>query len=275
MRFLLATLGALTLGTSSAWAWGDSGHSIAAEVAQRHLAASTLQAIAELMGDDVSLASLSSWADDERARDRTTTRWHFVDIPLEETHYDASRDCRSIPGEGDCIVAAMEREKAVVACATAPSEDRRRALKFLVHFVGDLHQPFHALLEERGGNGVSVTIVTREGVNGRDPFNSNLHSAFDSALIDKTAWSWGGYVDRLVGSDLAGPGSANAAGTVVEWAEESHALASRLFEDVPANGVLDDTYRRSVLPLLDEQLAKGGLRLARLLDEAFASANCP
>lgn len=266
---------ALICGAPSAWGWGADGHAIIAEIAQRRLTPAAAADVAALLGPGTSLASVASWADDERTRNRATARWHFVDIPLAEQRYDPARDCAAGP-EGDCILAAIDRERAVVACAAAPAEQRQRALKFLVHFLGDLHQPLHALHEERGGNGVTVTIVTREGVNGSEPFNTNLHAAWDEGLIRRTTWSWGAYVDRLEAGFLrSADAAAMTQGTVIDWAEESHAVAAQLFGAVPVNRVLDDAYRIGALPDLDRQLALGGLRLARTLNDAFAVAACP
>jgi hypothetical protein len=256
-------------------AWGPDGHAIVGEIAQRRLTPQAAEAVAALLGPRASLASFGSWADDERARDRSTAGWHFVDIPLEETRYDAARDCVHDGRAGDCVVAAIERERAVLACPNAPEAARQRALKFLLHFVGDLHQPFHALAEMRGGTRVEVTIATREGVRGRTPYNTTLHAAWDEAMIEKTRWSWGGYVERLETGFLAGADAAALSrGTPVDWAEETHAVAVRLYRGVPANFVLDDAYRLSILPDLDRQLALGGLRLAALLNEAFATPAC-
>ena len=249
---LLTLLGPAT----SAWAWGSEGHSIVGEIAQRRLTKAAETGVIELIGPGASLASVGSWADDERTRDAATSRWHFVDIPYAASTYDHARDCELIAGAGDCLIAEIDRERAIVACAAAPADKRRRALKFLVHFVGDLHQPFHTLLEKRGGNQVDVTVVTREGVNGKVPFNTNLHAAWDAALIEKTAWSWGSYVERLQADFLGSADSiALTQGTTIQWAEESHALAVRLFDAVPANGVLDDVYRARILPDLDRQLS--------------------
>lgn len=184
-----ATLFFLAISTSAAFAWGADGHAIVGEVAQRRLTPAATARVGELLRSEGSLASIGNWADDERSRDRTTSRWHFVDIPLSATSYDAGRDCALVEGAGDCLIAALDRELEVVARPALPLEKRQGELKFIVHFVGDLHQPFHTLLEKRGGNDEQVTIVTRAGVNGNAPFNTNLHAAWDAALIEKTTWS--------------------------------------------------------------------------------------
>ena len=201
MRRIALTVALLLAAMNVAFAWGPSGHSIIAEIAQRRLTPLTLQHVADLLGSGASLASIASWGDDERARDKTTTRWHFADIPRIAPGYDPARDCVLDASDGDCIIAAIDRQLSIVACSSLPLEPRQRALKFLVHFLGDLHQPLHAI-DEEGGNSVKVTVVTQEGVNGNIPFNTNLHAVWDVTLIDKTVWSWGSYVERLENSWL-------------------------------------------------------------------------
>ncbi|WP_027161686.1 S1/P1 nuclease [Mesorhizobium sp. WSM1293] len=265
----------LVIASNLALAWGPSGHAIIAEIAQRRLGAEALKGVSDLLGPGASLASIANWADDERVQDKVATKWHFVDIPGTATAYDASRDCIPDAALGDCLIAAINRQLAVVACPTQPVDARQRALKFLVHLVGDLHQPLHAIGDAGGGNGIAVTIVTQEGVNGDLPFNSNLHSAWDVALIEKTAWSWGTYEERLEDGWLkAADVPAVTAGTTIDWANESHRLAVAIIKSVPPNTVLDDAYRKANLPILDEQLGRGGPRLAKLLNDAFAAAQC-
>ncbi|BCH26866.1 S1/P1 nuclease [Mesorhizobium sp. L-8-3] len=256
-------------------AWGATGHSVVTEIAQRRLNAETSKGVAELLGPGASLASIASWADDERVRDKTTIRWHFVSIPGTAIAYEASRDCVLDPALGDCLIAAIERQLAAVACSTQPLESRQRALKFLLHFVGDLHQPLHTIDGQGGGNGIVATLVTQEAVNGNLPYNSNLHSAWDARLIDKTTRSWGSSVERLESGWLeTAVVSAVTAGTTIDWANESHLLSVAALKAVPSNIVLDDAYRRSNLPVLDGQLGRAGLRLGNLLNLAFATGQC-
>ncbi|KQV41225.1 S1/P1 nuclease [Rhizobium sp. Root1204] len=262
--------------SSHAWAWGEEGHSIVAEIAQHRLSTAAAAGVDEILGKGWSLSSVASWADDERARDGTTARWHFVEIPASDKSFSVERDCELIQGKGDCIIAAIERERLVVGCANRPISERSRALRFLVHLVGDVHQPLHTVKEFGGGNGVAVTIVTKEGVNGNLPFNGNLHSAWDATMIQKTTWSWGAYVDRLESGWLKTPeAAASASADVIAWAEETHVEAQQLLASVPANIVLDDQYRKSRLGMLDRQLGRGGIRLAALLNEAFQVRGCP
>jgi S1/P1 Nuclease len=129
----------------SAFAWGQEGHSIVAEIAQRRLSPQAAAMVSTLLGPGVSLGSIASWADDVRDSRPKTYNWHFVSIPIIRATYDPTVDCKPDPDKGDCVVAEVDRARKDMNCATDPVA-RAEALKFLVHFVGDLHQPFHTVL---------------------------------------------------------------------------------------------------------------------------------
>jgi hypothetical protein len=279
-RFLAAF--ASVLATAPVLAWGPEGHSIVAEIAQRRLSPAASAAVAELVGPRVSLASLASWADDERTRRPQTAHWHFVDIPLDAREYDEARDCRPNAEHGDCIVRELERLRTEMRCAPTVA-GRRDALRFAVHFVGDIHQPMHAVGDRMGGNHLSVHGEIH-GATCRNhcelgPDSANLHVIWDSTLIRRTVWAWGSYVERLEDGVLrSGSLEASAGGTPAEWAQQSHAVAREVWRARPgeAQADLDDAYYEQVLPVLDRQLALGGLRLAAYLNAAFdPAAACP
>lgn len=270
-----------------ALAWGPEGHSIVAEVAQPRLSAPAAQMVAKLLKGR-SLASIASWADDTRATRPTTTQWHFVDIPLDVATYDPARDCKPDAQNGDCIIAELGRLRNDLRCATGDAQVE--ALKFAVHFVGDIHQPLHTVLEKRGGNDINVDVFMRGLATcptcsaAHTP--ANLHAVWDENLIQKTVWAWGAYVDRLENGWLAAspdakaedPATNHAAiddSTFIKWAEETHKAAPTVWYLRPADDVLDDRYLRDVLPILDRQLGIAGLRLARFLNQAYESTQCP
>jgi hypothetical protein len=277
----VATCGLVTcVSVGPALAWGQEGHSIIAEIAQRRLSADAAAMVAKLLGNGHSLASIASWADDVREGRPETSNWHFVDIPIEVPTYDARRDCKSNDASGDCIVAELSRLRSDLRCA--PAEQQIEALKFAVHFVGDIHQPLHTVNESKGGNDVSVDIYMRgltcTGTCEPSHLASNFHKAWDVDLIEKTVWDWGAYVDRLESGWLKSAEAQQAGidgGTFVQWAEETHHVAPVVWDLRPAGNVLDDRYFRDVLPILDRQLGVAGLRLARFLNDAYASNQCP
>ena len=246
--------------TGPAWAWGQEGHSIIAEIAQRRLEPEPLQRVKELLGGEVSLASVSSWADDVRGERPETYNWHFVDIPLAATGYDPVRDCADT-SKGDCVIAEIERAKSKLGDATADGHERVEALMFLVHFIGDVHQPLHCVADARGGNDVQVTLFGQ---------HTNLHKVWDSGLIQHRVFDWGAYVTHIEADWLPGQDvTALASGTPVDWAEETHRAGIEIWNAVPPDHKLDDQYYQEVLPTFDRQLAVAGLRLARTLNEAL------
>lgn len=273
-NWVLSAVCALALAMAApqaAWAWGASGHSIVAEVAQHRLSPQAAAQVERLLGRGRSLASIASWADDVRDERPYSYNWHFVDIPVADSAYVVARDCHE-SDRGDCVLAELERLQHELRCARTDAQ-RAEALRFAVHFVGDLHQPLHTLLEERGGNGVQVTVLMRGATSTRDPQPqpSNLHSVWDTGLIEKTVWNWGAYVDRLEGGWLRTP-EARAArgGSPLQWALAAHVEAQKIWNALPADRVLNDDYFRANQLTLDRQLGMAGLHLADYLNAAFA-----
>ena len=226
-----------------ALAWGQEGHSIIAEIAQRRLSPEAARGVELLLGRGHSLASVASWVD-------------------------------------ECIVAELDALRHDLRCASG--NDQVEALKFAVHFVGDIHQPLHTVGEAKGGNDIKVDLFMRgltcTGTCEPGHIATNFHAAWDFGLIEKVVWDWGAYVDRLEdgwlkSAEASRPGIDG--GTVVDWAEETHALAPVVWNGRPADDVLDDRYLRDILPILDRQLGVAGLRLAKFLNEAFSSHECP
>ena len=276
--FWLAVLFAPLL-VSEARTWGQEGHSIVAEIAEHRLTPKTLGKIHALLkievpqatNAQVSLASIASWADDFRDLHPETEGWHFVDIPLDQDHYDAARDCT--PNKG-CVVQAIERFRAVLGDCTKSPVEREEALKFVVHFVGDVHQPLHDTerfdpvhhVGDQGGNKVDVTFFGAK---------TNLHRLWDSDLILHTVFAWGTYVSRLETTWLPGKDEvALRAGNPIDWAEESHRYAQQVGYVIPDSGILGTSYFEKALPVLDRQLAVGGLRLSRVLEETLGPIDC-
>jgi S1/P1 Nuclease len=278
---------ALTCGLAGpCLAWGPEGHSIVGEIAQSRLSPQAAQAVASLLRGR-SLASIASWADDVRATRPETSNWHFVDIPLDVEKYNVGRDCKTGP-QGDCVIAELGRLRNDLRCATGDAQVE--ALKFAVHFVGDIHQPLHTVLEKTGGNDIAVDVFMRGLATcptcsaAHTP--TNFHAVWDVNLITKTVWAWGSYVDRLEAGWLSTSADAKAEdpqtnhtpiddATFVQWAEETHKAAPVVWYARPADDVLDDRYLHDVLPTLDRQLGIAGLRLARLLNQAYESKACP
>lgn len=151
---LSAAVLALTLLIPSALVgWGHEGHEIVASLAEPRLTEIAKVGIRSLIGD-ASLASVANWADEVRPDRDETYNWHFVDIPKDASGFSDERDCflpnsrhkGSATDHHNCVVDRIESFKKVLS-DNASRDDRIEALKFLVHFVGDVHQPMHAIGE--------------------------------------------------------------------------------------------------------------------------------
>jgi len=144
--------------------------------------------------------------------------------------------------------------------------------------MGDIHQPMHAYGDRQGANGVPVTMTAR-GLAAKLPsVRSNLHAAWDEGLLHQMTWSWGALVTRVEDGWMKteeAQASGLDLGTPRSWAEETHAVAQRVSQIQPADGVLDDKYLTQAMPMLDRQLGVAALRLARVLNDAFMSSECP
>jgi hypothetical protein len=250
----------LFLAQPGAWAWGNEGHRIIADIAWDHLSNATLERLRPFLGDN-DLASLSTWADDIRSQRSATGPWHYVDIPHDASVYDA-KDCP----DDNCVVEQIKKFARILGDPQQPFAARSEALKFLVHFVGDLSQPFHAMGDARGGNDIPVTFF---GSAQCGDYACNLHGVWDTQLIDHTGLRehlYAHQLEALIASDHLKAESDDPA----EWAHDSLQLARQAWLKPQAN--IDETYYLHERPVVDRQLALAGLRLARLLNQELGSS---
>jgi hypothetical protein len=161
------------------------------------------------------------------------------------------------------VVDRIEIFKKVLSDSNASHDDRIEALKFLVHFVGDVHQPVHAIGEAAGGNGISVSEF---GSTQCGRHSCNLHGAWDSRLIQHTGMGRDEYVAHL--EKLISYEHMTATGSPEDWANESHEYAQAAL--LPDGAQIDENYYRQGITVVDRRLALAGLRLAAVLNEAFA-----
>ncbi len=265
-----------------ALAWGQEGHSIVAELAQRQLSPQARQATQDLMGPGVSLASLSTWADTVAYATRKDTKgWHYVDIGLLLKSFSHERDCvymqKGQPDTPDvCIIRALELNRSVLANPQASPAERRQALKFLVHFVGDIHQPMHTVLEEAGGNGVQIGHFPTQPNNPRRTSSTNLHAVWDTGIFRAQYYTWGEHLDVLSARWFDDkplpplPETCPAAEKRFEcWAMESHAIAAKPGVWVEKGSNLGLEYVQLVAEDRDLQLVRASMRLAALLNEVL------
>lgn len=240
-------------------AWGPEGHSLVARLAEAHLTPAARAQVAPILGPGVTMASIATWADQIRRSRPETSKWHYTDIPIDRPHFDFARDCR----DGDCVIARIEDFRKVLGDPGAKPEQRREALMFLVHFVGDMHQPLHSSNNhDQGGNDVPTDFFGRP---------SNLHSVWDSGLLARM-----GNENQLFAQfsrDLTPKRQKKwSKGTVEEWANEAHTASQKIvYGKLPkvAPGALEpigDVYERAADPLIRQQIEKAGARLAGILN---------
>jgi hypothetical protein len=168
------------------FSWGREGHRVIADIAEHRLNSTARTNLETLIGTQ-KLASVANWADEVRGERDETYNWHFVDIPSTAAGFDHDRDCWQ-PNSGhqgaaedhhNCVVDRITIFEEVLANPKASRPDRVEALKFLVHFVGDVHQPFHAIGDARGGNDIQVREFGR---NQCGQHTCNLHGAWDTGV---------------------------------------------------------------------------------------------
>ena len=175
------------------FAWGAQGHRVVALVAAERLTPTARANVRWLLGDE-SLADVAVWADDYRDANTQTAGWHFVNLPDGATAYDRDRDCPRQPGVAagtrndrwrDCVVDRIAYNQARLADPALDRTDRALALKFLVHLIGDIHQPLHAVGAARGGNGIAVSAFgsTNCAIETSQNIPCNLHGIWDVTLI--------------------------------------------------------------------------------------------
>lgn len=265
-RILFLLLTAAILAPAPAHAWGRLGHRLVARLAYDQLTPQARAEIALLLSDEAepTLAGIANWADDLRDNDpdlgKRTSRWHYVNMASKDCVYEVARDCRN----GDCVVEAIRRQSAILADRSKPKAERLQALKFVVHFVGDVHQPLHASnTNDRGGNDFQINY-RGEG--------SNLHSLWDSGLLKSAGLDEDAYLRRLQAlptpSDAAKPLLPSAP---VQWAEQScKAVTQPGF--YPARAKLDDSYYVRYRPVAEQRLREGGAHLAQLLNATLGKS---
>jgi hypothetical protein len=258
--------------TARAFAWGPEGHRIIADVARSHLTATAHSQVRALLGDD-DLAAVANWADGIKSDRPETAAWHFVDIPMSATDFSEARDCyrpdpRHLLSEQDhhnCVVDRIEIFERVLADINAPHDQRVEALKFVVHLVGDIHQPLHAIGEARGGNEIHISEFGSQTCGTRP---CNLHFTWDIGLLEHSgrhdAKEYAAFLDGLISARNMWK---EPEGTPEEWANQSFQLAKKVW--VNDGDVVDEAYYRASMPILNDQLAIAGIRLAKVLNETL------
>ena len=275
MRLLaLAAFGAAFI-PAPALAWGKTGHRVVAAIADTQLSGLARAHVREILGPGESLDDAANWPDEMRADpaifwQKTATPWHYV--TLNGIIYDHA------PPVGDALE-ALDHFTKVLKDPKATLADKQTALRFIVHLVGDLHQPLHVgKCCDKGGNDVKVTWFGKP---------TNLHSVWDSALVDE---------EQLSYSELAAKLERHLSDRQLiewwdinprDWISESGEYRDTLYPtaadmpkpkegekvkkgDGPALPDLSYSYVYRFTPLMEQRLTQGGVRLAAYLNAVFA-----
>jgi hypothetical protein len=242
-----------------AHAWGPEGHNLVARLAQAHLTPAAAAKVQEILGPGVTMASISSWADQVRNQRRETGPWHYIDIPIAKKHLEMTRDC---PKEG-CVISKIEEFERVLADAAVVPAQKKEPLMFLVHFIGDMHQPLHCSdNKDRGGNEVRLDFFGR---------SSNLHSVWDSGLLSRLPAEDAEFAE--LSKELSNSRAKKwGKGTVRDWAEQSHSLSVKVvYGKLPKEQPLKITaeYEKFADPLVREQIERAAARLSATLNKSL------
>jgi len=297
----------------AAEAWGCRGHQAVAALAEKHLTPQAKQALLALLtanpidpqlkrycgqtGLDP-FVDASTWADDERGRDPSTAPWHFIDIPIGVTHGSAQTYC----GAGGCVLSAITAQLAILKDKNAPAAKRADALRFIIHFVGDLHQPLHGSTNsDRGGNCVPVKYFARNPHAHNNSYTPNLHHVWDTEIPESQmqgadAAEFADTLDAAFESSFAAWQQGGMQLDAWAWESHDHAVETAygafakpipVEPDVPLNNCADDNnigqrmlhkhlvigipYRDQAGAVAEERLAQAGIRLAMILNDAAKS----
>ena len=303
----------------AAHAWGCKGHQTVAAIAEKHLTPEARQLIQKLLGENPIdpnlrrwcgnsttdlMVDASTWPDDVRNA-RKNGPWHYIDIPLGKHKGDLSEYC----GTEGCVTRAIEEQRAILKDKSADPLKRAEAIRYLIHFVGDLHQPLHAINNaDNGGNCVPVKYFRHDPLVNplhpeREDYSPNLHQIWDTEIVerDMEISSPLRYADELDEKFRAQTAEWEAGGIRLEnWAWESHERAEsaaydvfpekiaiepdlklkscaennhmgkRMFEKHLAVG---DAYQSNAAKAVQTGLAEAGVRLAMILNDVAEAAN--
>jgi hypothetical protein len=257
-RSILLSL-ALLIIVQPAFSWGLTGHRIVGEIAQNHLTKKTRRELKNLIGRET-LAWWSNWPDFIKSDStwRHADSWHYVNVTpgLEKEKFVEELKALPVKSLYSQLYATMNELKD----KSLSLEKRQIALRFLIHLVGDMHQPLHVgHAADLGGNRITVYWFDRK---------TNLHSLWDTWLLDQQQYSYTEYARLL---DIASVEQVKAwsSGSIEDWLYESHLLAEEIYASAKMEDKLGYRYNFLYLKMMEEQLLKGGIRLAVLLNQVL------
>ncbi|OKS86575.1 S1/P1 nuclease [Mucilaginibacter polytrichastri] len=247
----------LVISSLSLISWGITGHKAVAQIAENHLTPAAKLAVKKLLGNE-SLADVSTFADDYRMQPefKYTTPWHYINVPSGYTFAQFADAITNMPQ--DNVYKALINFEHELGDSTKSREQKAFALKFIVHLIGDLHQPMHVShAEDKGGNDIKIIY------NGHN--NENLHSLWDEGIINRQGFS---YKKMATEYDNATQAEIQKwqKDTLMVWLWESYQISSILYEETAKDPNFTAQYYQDYLPIVEKRIEKGGIRLAGVLN---------
>jgi hypothetical protein len=236
--------------------WGFKGHRAVATIAQKHLTSNTAYVVSAYL-KGAGMADVSTWADETRSN--TTAPWHFLNLPLGLTH---EQFVQAVQQSDNNVYTAILKTEATLKDKTLGIDQKNEALKYLIHLVGDAHQPMHiSRKEDKGGNTIQVRI---------DNQGTNLHSLWDSKLIDHEGLSQE-EIARQYDSASAADIKKWQADSPMEWIWESYQISSQLYAEIKPGQNIDEIYYKKHIATIHLRIDQAGIRLAGELNRLFNS----
>jgi S1/P1 Nuclease len=304
---------ALFAAVPSGWAWGCKGHQTIALIAEKHLTPEAKQIVQKLLSENPidpklnrycggasrdAMADASTWADDVRS-ERKNGPWHYVDIPRGAQRGPLEQYC----GAEGCVTRAIKEQLAILKDKNAEAGKRADALRYIIHFVGDLHQPLHDTTNaDEGGNCVPLKYFRRSPHEHNHSYTPNLHAIWDTAIPERDAegadpaeyadtldalfaaeiegwqkagihledWAWEGHdvAEMVVYGNLT-PKIAIEPNVAVHSCTDDNNIGDRLLHQ---NIVASEAYQEKAGPVVEKRLTEGGVRLAMILNDALKTA---
>ena len=235
--------------------WGQTGHRVVGEIAYNNLTKKTKRNLKKLLGNE-GLALLSTYADEIKSDKKYDKYkpWHYVNFKDGES-YEASQK----NPKGD-LITGIKKCKEIISNPNATKEDKIFYLKMLVHLVGDLHQPLHiGRSEDRGGNAIRVEWFWKK---------TNLHAVWDTKMLESFGMSYSELTSNL-NKFSKNQKKAIQKGSVLDWVNETRVLTMKVYASAKKDEKLSYRYMYDHFATVKSQLQKGGLRLAKVLNDLF------
>jgi len=269
IKFIIGFYAILMFALShNAHAWSQNGHRIVAKIAENHLTQSTQHAILPLLEGE-KLAEVSTWPDEMRSNPATfwqkeSGKYHYVNISKASDFKPSTYNISADIGKVTDAYALILKATSVLKSPSTSLKDKRFYFKFLVHVVGDIHQPMHVgRSEDRGGNRIKVKFFGKQ---------TNLHSLWDGLLVKNQNLSFSEFTNFIDTNDK----------TIIskylnsqpsDWILESFYIAEKLYDIGDADYRYNYVYEQT--PVVKQRLTQGGIRLAGLLNAIFDKSAIP